>query len=347
MAKKLTNNQNGVYSVGLDVGYGDTKAIMTGAEPVLFDSVWSYAREIKFNADELATKYPGDMLMDDEGEWFIGAFALKQAGNTPVMKLRGRTADESAIGNIARVRLAKAALGKLFPDRRNGEIVHIQLATGLPVDHMRGAAELRGALQQQHLIQTDNTHFVANITKVIIMPQPYGTIYRKMMTDKGELDPCHTAIKTGVVDIGTYTIDLALDDDGDYVDSMSGSAEAGVYTALDRIASYYERDFKKKPSDDAVKTILRTGCVRIRGDVQNLRDWQRDGINILSAATLNLMSRQWQNAVDIDAIYVSGGGAALTFGEIKSAYPQAQLVENAQFSNAQGYLNFALYDAKE
>lgn len=210
-------------------------------------------------------------------------------------------------------------------------------------DHMRDATELREALVGQHRIQTDTAAFVANITSVMVMPQPYGTVYSKMLTPNGTVDPCHTATRTGVVDVGTYTVDLALDDDGEYVDSESGSVESGVFTAQERIAALLERDYRQKMSPALVESVLRTGCFRASGKVVDYKHEVQAALEPLRSATLNLMAEKWKAAKHIDVIYLSGGGAALVADALLPFYEQAEIVKEAQLANARGYLNFALF----
>lgn len=179
------------------------------------------------------------------------------------------------------------------------------------------------------------------------MPQPYGTIYREMLTTSGEYNPCHTATSTGVVDVGTYTIDLALDVEGEYKEGQSDSAEGGIYTAQERIAAAIERDYREKPGYQLVETVLRTGCLKAKGETINYQEEVQAAREPLQTATLNLMSEMWKQGLGVDVIYVSGGGAELVIDDIKRAYPQAQLVENPQLANAQGYLNYAVFAAQE
>lgn len=332
--------------VGLDIGYGVTKAVAVETA-LMFPSVWGQAREIKFKAGEIAAKYPGDQLTDDEGDFFIGDLALSQLPTALQRRYRGRTANEQTLGNVARLRLAKAALGKLYPSRSNGETVHMVISTGLPVDHMRGAAELKQALIGQHRVKTDTTDFIANVIDVKVMPQPYGTIYRAMLTERGAINPCHTYTRTGVLDIGTYTIDAALDDDGEYIDAASGSIEAGTYTAHDAISIAYERDFGQKPDLRALDEIMRKKCLRNRGELIDYSDVVEQALAPIRAATLELATDKWQAGAAVDVIYVSGGGAPLVYDDVKAAYPQAQIVERAQLANAQGYFNYALFDLSE
>lgn len=340
--KETMNPTNHIFTVGLDIGYGVVKSLIPGMPALLFPSIWGQASEIKFQANEITEKYKGDQLTDEEGKWFIGELAQSQLPAGYQRRLRGRTADEQQIGNVARLRLMKAALGKLFPGIKNGDVIHFRIATGLPVDHMRGAAQLKQSLLGQHLINTDATYFIANITEVMVMPQPYGTIYANLLTDKGEINPCHTYTRTGTCDIGTYTIDVALDDDGEYIDKGSGSIEAGVYTIQETISSEYERMFNSKPSHKDVETILRSRCIRAFGEPVDFSDTVLTATAALRDATLNLMAEKWGNGVGVDVIYVSGGGAGLIFNDIKAVYRQAKLVNDFQLSNARGYANYAL-----
>lgn len=347
MTKKQVIEDPTVKSVGLDIGYGVVKAIDEKGKTVLFPSIAAQSREIKFQADEIAAKYPGDQITDDEGEWFIGELAQSQVPAGEQLRLRGRTADESTMGNVFRTRFAKVALGKLFPNYHNGDVVHIRIATGLPVDHMRDAAALKAALTGRHVIQTDTSHFVANVTEVMVMPQPYGTIYANTLTKSGELNPCHTATRTGVLDVGTYTIDAALDDNGEYIDAESGSVESGVFTAQERIKNAINRDFRQIAKQKTVENVLKTACVRIDGQIIPYGDEVRQALEPLRSATLGLLGDKWGAGRFVDVIYVAGGGGELVISDVKAAYKQAVIVADAQLANAIGYLNYARFADRE
>jgi plasmid segregation protein ParM len=346
MAKRTAPIQQqpvSIWDIGMDIGYGVTKALTDRAQ-VAFPSVAGYARDIKFRADEIAVKYPGDQVFDDEGHWFVGDLALSQLGAGEQRRLRGRTANEGELGNVFRARLAKAAIGKLLPT--HDDVVHLRIATGLPVDHMRDADALRVALGGQHVIHTDGAHFIANVVGVMVMPQPYGTIYSQRLTTEGAINRCHTFTRVGVVDVGTYTVDLALDDDGEYIDGESGSVESGVWTAQERIAAAIERDYREKPALRVVEGVLRSGCLRASGESVDYSGEVSEALAPLRSATMELIAQKWKGGLNVDVIYVSGGGAALVIDEIKSYYRQAQLVEGAQMANARGYLNYALFQAQ-
>jgi plasmid segregation protein ParM len=334
-----------VVTVGLDIGYGVVKAI-TDSQVITFPSVMGHAREIKFQQEEITARYPGDQITDEEGEWFVGELALSQLPPGELLRLRGRTANENTMGNAFRLRLAKVAIGKLLNGLWNRDVVHLRLASGLPVDHMRDSAGLKATLLGQHLIKTDTAEIVANVSEVMVMPQPYGAIYANTLTEMGEINDHHTYMRTGVVDVGTYTVDLALDDNGEFVDAESGSVESGVYTAQERIAAALERDYRQKMPYKIVEQVLRTGIFRANGEPVDYHTEVEEALATLRSATLNLMSEKWQRGTNVDVIYLSGGGAELVADVVREAYPQTQLVRDAQIANARGYLYYARFVAR-
>jgi len=333
-------------TVGLDIGYGVTKAVTT-EQVVTFPSVLGHARELKFAQDEIAERHPGDQIVDDEGAWFVGDLALAQLPPGELLRLRGRTANENTMGNAFRLRLAKVAIGKLVAGMWNRDIVHIRVASGLPVDHMRDAAEFKAALLGQHVIRTDTADLIANIAEVMVMPQGYGSIYAMSLTESGEINRRHTYRRTGVCDVGTYTVDLALDEEGEYVDAESGSVESGVYTAQERIAAALERDYRQKMPFKLVEEVLRTGVFRANGQPVDYSGIVEEALAPLRSATLSLMSEKWHGGATVDVIYLSGGGAELVYDEVRAAYPQTQLLPEAQLANARGYLNYARFVARQ
>jgi plasmid segregation protein ParM len=344
-SKSNSSLPGSVVTVGLDIGYGVVKAI-TDHAVITFPSVMGHAREIKFQQEDITARHPGDQIIDDDGEWFVGDLALSQLPPGELLRLRGRTANESTMGNAFRLRLAKIAIGKLLNGMWNRDVVHLRIASGLPVDHMRDAADLKAALTGQHLIKTDTAEIIANVDEVMVMPQPYGSIFAATLTEAGEINGHHTYMRTGVVDVGTYTVDLALDDNGEYVDSESGSVESGVYTAQERIAAALERDYRQKMPYKIVEQVLRTGVFRASGEPVDYSAEVEEALAPLRSATLNLMSEKWQRGMTVDVIFLSGGGAELVADEVCAAYPQAQLVRDAQLANARGYLNYARFIAK-
>lgn len=178
------------------------------------------------------------------------------------------------------------------------------------------------------------------------MPQPYGCIYAHLLTPAGEVNRYHSYTRTGVVDVGTYTLDLALDADGEYIDAESGSVEGGVYVAHERIADILEQRYRQKMPYKSIEGVLRTGEFRARGELVDMREEIEEALQPLCSATLNLMNDKWKSGANVDVIYLAGGGAELVQAVVFEAYHQAQIVREAQLANACGYLHYALFCEK-
>lgn len=337
-------------NIGLDIGYGVVKAVTPNrVKPVVFPSVAGHSRVIKFAAEQIAEKYPGCHIIDKHGDWFVGDLAASQVPTGELLRLRGRGANDNSSGNAFRLRMALAAIGMILSGCYWGDecIVPVNITTGLPVDHLHNRAELKQALMGTHRIRTDSADVTVNIQSVRIMPQPYGTVYRKMMLSNGRLNPQHTAMRTGVCDVGTYTIDVAMDDDGEFIDAESGSVEAGVFTVQERIGAQLERDFNQKMPYKKIEETLRTGYCKAFGENLDYRDLVDEALAPLRYATLGLLNDKFKAGAGVDVLYLSGGGAELVFNDVMRAYPQTIKVDDPQLANAQGYLNFELFKQLE
>ena len=56
-------------------------------------------------------------------------------------------------------------------------------------------------------------------------------------------------MRTGAVDAGNYTVDIALDDDGEFISLESSSIKDGVYMAQERIATMLELAYQSNGDD--------------------------------------------------------------------------------------------------
>lgn len=335
-----------IHTMGLDIGYGNTKAV-SDAGSVTFPSVAGYSRQIDFNFDEISGNHPGEHLSDSHGDWFIGDLAISQLKPAQQLMLTGRTANDDERGMEFRIRMMMAAMAKLFP-YTHGDAVHLRVATGLPVNHMRNASRMKEMLIGTHKIATNNANFVANITDVMVMPQPYGTLYSQQFLPSGELDPHYTPLRTGIVDVGRFTVDCALDDNGEFIGARSGSVEAGVHTVQERIIKDIEFDSEGyTPSYSEVETVLRTKRFKARGEWKDYGQEVEAALKPLRDSTLTLMNELWGNGTSIDAIWITGGGGRFVEDVVKRAYPHAALVQDAQIANALGYLNYARFIANQ
>jgi plasmid segregation protein ParM len=343
MAKRPVKQQpTGVLNVGMDIGYGVLKAI-TPDQVIAFPSVMGAGHDFSFKADEITQRYPGMQLHDAGAHLFVGDLALSQLRPHQQRRLLGRTANETEIGMEFRRRLMLVAIGRIAASMNvsSGDVLHVRLATGLPVDHMADAQTLKEALIGQHVLETDQVSVVVNVTEVMCMPQPYGAIYSKWLTEAGAINACYTWNRTAVIDIGTYTIDAAVDDDGEFVPRESASIEGGLWTAQETISQLIEADQREKPGYRMVEQVLRTGRVTIKGKTVDLSREVAAAIQPIEETVLNLCAGLWKGGMNQDVIWAAGGGAPFVFRAIQEYFPHAHLLDESYLANARGYLNYA------
>lgn len=330
-----------LHVMGVDIGYGVTK-IVTSDQTVMFPSVIAQPHHIDYAADEISARYPGQDLTINGVHWWTGDMALKQ-GKQP-MQLKGRTADDDKTGMEFRVRLLASAIATVFPFQ-DGEMHRLHIATGLPVKHMSDAAMMKEMFISQLAIAANNCNLIAAIEACNVVPQPYGSIYSETMNRDGSTNEYYTARKTVTVDIGRYTVDVAYDNEGEYIDSLSGTAPVGMAVAEERIQKILESDLRTdKVPYDVIEKALRTGFVNVRGELVSYADDVNDAIRPVKDGTLTLLNNLVGNAFDVDVIKVSGGGAEAktVYKEIHAAYPNAKLIADPQTANARGYYNYAM-----
>lgn len=333
-----------VVIAGVDIGFGATKVVALVGEhiySVVFPSTYGRGHKFHYQEEDISARYPCEQLQDENGLWFVGKLAYSQLREGEQRILRGRAVDEEALTTPFRRRIFQVAMAKILHTAHVTRPVQVYVVSGLPVDYMADADYLKRALLGDHHIKTDALEMEIDVLDVSVIPQSYGAIYSCTLTDSGQLNLSHVYKSTGQVDIGTYTVGCSLDADGEYVDVASGSVEAGIFTAHERIGAALEQQYRSKFPIDIVDEVLRTRTLWMRGQQVNCGDLVENALEPLRAATLSLLASKWGTGAHIDVVLLGGGGATLVADVVRQAYPQTRLLDDPQLANARGYLNYA------
>ena len=119
---------NDIVTIGLDVGYGLTKAVADNGKHVCFESRIAPAEFIRFQAN-LGAKVAVNGLTihdNDEGPLWVGELASKQGRPGAIRSPR----DRNRVNDSITLHLADAAFAMLLPDR---DYASVRVVTGLPV----------------------------------------------------------------------------------------------------------------------------------------------------------------------------------------------------------------------
>ncbi len=247
----------------------------------------------------------------------------------------------------ADVRFKALVLGALSEARVKGEV---KLVMGLPIGWYkeRYIKLLRNNLEGVHeLYRYGRRKTELTLDSVFPRPEPMGTIYSRMLSDKGTvIKPKLAEARVAVVDIGEFTTDMLMMNQFNFVADLSGSEDFGTRDFYNMLARRLERAYDKKPDLAELTSLLETGSFNVPGRSKAtkvsalIEDSKLDSANTL----LSHLTRLWGDAHHIDVILVSGGGAIFFGPYIQERYKNKTLVvDNPQIANVQGFYKFAQY----
>lgn len=147
-----------------------------------------------------------------------------------------------------------------------------------------------------------------------------------------------------MLDIGTYTVDVAVDDGGEYIEAQSGSVEAGIHTAQETVSALVESRYREKPGYRQVEELLRTGYFSAFGNKEDFRREVQNALKPLQEAVVNIATDKLQSGVAVDVIWVAGGGAPFVIDKLSSLFTHAKMLQEPHLANARGFLKYALFD---
>src|SRR5512136_2184629 len=174
---------NNTITLGLDLGYGLTKAVADNGRQVCFESRVAPAEFIRFQADIGAQVKSNGLTLHDpqEGPLFIGELASKQGRPGAVRSPR----DRDRVTDPITTHLADAAFALLLP---GCEYAKVRVVTGLPVAYYRDAYQLSQHLLGIHEIMLEGHTLTVEVEDVLVVPQPFGALLSLILDQRGKLN---------------------------------------------------------------------------------------------------------------------------------------------------------------
>jgi plasmid segregation protein ParM len=330
-------------NVGIDIGYGYTKAISDTGQTVLFPSLVTHGHDRQLAGIWGAAEDPLDALhvkiVDgiDYGEYFVGKLAEKQTSSAFVMQ------DDKLNIEDTRVLLA-TGLALSTPDNKTP----ITVATGLPLEqyvHQKNqfADMLKGYKAVLTFVGT-NTTKVIEIGDVIIFPQAAGAIYSVIMDDPDKylLDNSYV----GLIDIGYKTTDFvafSVNDSFSLEVELSGTIDIGMSRVLAMVDKLYTQKTGGSKLDmvDLIALSRKGRIFHLNGYLDITDDIAAVHAEIAKAIQ-NRIRSVWGDKINLfNTIFISGGGGIDLFPLFKPFHPRVALIPDAQMANAKGFLQVA------
>ena len=328
--------------LGIDIGFGFTKAT-SGQQDLIFKSVLGESTDIQFREQMLPAGNPDEGFLQvevDGKSYLVGELAERQSN------VRFFTLDQAQfIGKFAKV-LALAASARLVKG-----FVPINLVTDLPIgSYQKHKDELAKLLVGEHKVAlTDASgkreEKSLSISKVRVIPQPFGSLFNLMLNDQGEMaDKRLVREKIGIIDVGFRTADYTISDKMRYSERGSRTTDSGIARAFNVIATKLREESGINVELYRLYEAIDRGNIKIRGKVYDLKGMTDQVFGQLANAVANEVDRRWADDWDLDAIVITGGGGAvlakhlqpLLNGEVVAIDPKLDM----RLYNVQGYRKF-------
>lgn len=319
--------------IGIDIGYGFTKAVNEAGERVIFPSlvapagydvlggVFSQTQEYRVTIASGSQK--ADLLV---GEAARHSFVVSQALNKEKPPELHDPLLLTAIGLLG---------------HKDSEI---SLGVGLPLAYYASQKEdLKNRLSKLSLcVAVNGSELYIKNPEVQVIPQGAGVLLKA----GGHL-PLHGYV--GVVDPGTYTTEYLLFEikDGQPVPMLEacGSVEVGTQMVCSAVA----REFQAQTGsplpvgmeNEITKQALNREPIRYYGKTYCLDDVAYAARKNVSTAICQKVLAAWGNRTGyIQNTFLAGGGPLFFGSDLCSALPCSMVVEEPVFANTEGYLAF-------
>lgn len=314
----------------LDIGYGHTKAVW-GVRHLTFPSLVGPAVRVKYHP-ELSGDGHGLTLTFNGQRRFIGAYAAQQSPFTSSPRARER---DPAL-------LEVLTLGACYQLGLSGQ--RLKLVTGLPVRWYADREQLAETLTGVYHFSVDDDPQQLEITAVKVVPQPFGSLFRVLLSPQGIfVDEDRLAnTKVAILDIGTHTTDYAYADRLNYVEPKSGS----IPVAMARVYELLQRALEERHGLEldltAVEAAAREGQVTSFGERIDVTALCKASLAAVSGEILAQATTLWGDGQELTAVLLTGGGALPLAKHIRTVFPHAQLVPQPQLANALGFYRYGL-----
>lgn len=340
-------NTNHITRIGLDVGFGDVKAVMLQDDTyktVSFPAVLGHAQDLAGYATGLGGRRRRTTRLIYAGvEYYVGEEALRHSRT-----LAGRQ-DPARIGSLEERVLALAALAQLLPSPSGrgagGEGESVYLVTGLPVlwfdDNRRKLAK---SLKGRHTFTWGKHERCINVIGVTTVPQPFGGFYTYVLDDDGlAILPESEMLRTyAFFDIGWNTTDLTAIKDLEPIDHWCGGERVGVRNVIEIIGDQIQRRYSLALHPHEIDQAIRDRRVESYGEYHAIGDVIDGAIISLAQQEVTAATSLWGDGARISQILIFGGGAAFLGREIRKAFPKnGQVLARPALANAMGFCKFA------
>jgi hypothetical protein len=243
--------------------------------------------------------------------------------------------------------LFASALWRTFSARASEGVLYPRGVISIPVGefNVQKDKEVRQLLQGDYAINGLNgSTLYAQVrpNDLIIIPEGLGTFWLEAFGPEGNMLERYAQGNTAVVDIGFYTTDVVLMQDGMYVVAGAQSADIGMGTVAAAVLEDLRRQGAYGLDVWQIDELLSKQAATINGQEYSLQDSVDNALSALAERILNFVNSTLRGK-NIRTIVLGGGGAALLHPYLSTgSSPSWLLSTDPRRGNVEGAFSFLL-----
>lgn len=319
--------------VGVDIGYGFTKAMSDAGKKVIFPS--TVARKI-FYGDDFGVGNRKDKQYEIEYMGKVYGVGMEAIwSGAPLM-----FTDDRFVSQEAKI-LVLTALSALGTDQE------IELGLGLPITLYR--TDLKDKVRDYFEYAEESVIFNGqpvryHITKCRVYAQSIGALMG--------LDEEAPQGLLMTIDVGYKTTDVVTvrntEDDIEIVPDLTFTVDEGISVAVERVGLELQRKYKISYDMNQLMDIENKTTIPVRGRQVDIREIRDEALSYVASEIMSEIVRKAQRKLGtLAGMYVAGGGAPVLAEKLKSVYDAVKLIPDSQFANVRGYLKMLMLDQEE
>lgn len=324
-----------MLNIGLDLGYGYTKAVASNGREVIFPSLVGEGFKRQYGGIFFEHRLGmNNIHIEINGrDYFVGKLATMESRN------HSYAFDQNKIDHINTKVLIATSVAMLM-DETDEEI---SIVAGLPFgDYVSQKTQMQDYLNSFNVtIKLFNgnvfTEKQIRFVAADAFPQAAGALIELA---EGYSFPSSGLI--GCIDVGTKTTDLNVLDPDEMliIESMSGTINSGAHVIHSYIAREIERLTNSRPEIHELERIVRNGATIVKkGKEYSMESPLREGKADLAKRIKDEIVKKWAHKLDdLSGVYLVGGGAKLLTDDIKDIYDETIIPKAPEMLNAKGFL---------
>lgn len=304
----------------VDIGFGFTKAISEQGREVVFPSA-------------VAKTVLTDLGFGTFKDYYINynnqTYAVGKAALDSIAPETNFT-PERFTSNFARILVLTSFLA-------TGVEGEVELGLGLPLmfyKTLKDKVKDYFEYSEDTVIDKENIAHSYHIVRCEVFPQGVGAFF----TLDQQLSGRYCLVDVGFRTTDVITVEVEEENIEPILD-LCFTIDKGMSLAIEKLSLLFERKFNVSYDSKFLMDIHERLSIPVRGRQVNIEEIKNDVYQTVANDIVQSVLKKLHNELDsLGCIFVAGGGAFYAASILQRTFENVQVLDNAQFANAKGFL---------